>query len=110
MKSRVTVLRPSIQVDITTIRDRIIAGYTTIKSNVRCFIEPIGSDVLADSQFGIIGVDRFTMWFDGNETVQTNDVIKKGATFYEIKGVTKFNDLGFHLRCDAVRKNFTMAS
>ena len=106
MKDTVDILRAALAVDVTTIRDRIITGYTTIQSSVPCYIEAAGSELIADAQLGMVPVDRFSVYFPIAATVQVGDIIKDGTTYYKVLGVMNFSAHDFHKRIDAIQQNY----
>jgi len=106
MNQRATVLRPNFAVDVTTIRDRILTGYGTVKADVPVYLEPQGSDVVFHEQLGHTGVDTYAAFLPGGTGVQVNDVLLVEGVYYEVHGVLDFQRQGFHVRADVVRKNF----
>jgi len=109
MNQKATILRPNLSVDVTTIRDRILDGYGTVKVNVPIYLEPEGSDVVFHEQLGHLGVNTFVGYLPGQTNVLVNDVLLIESEYYEVRGVLDYGRQGFHVRVDTVKKNFHRA-
>ncbi len=113
-KQRVDILRPAHAVDVTTIRDKILTGYTAIATGVRCYMEWVHSDRVANSQLGGIGVDRMVFFFAKGTNVKINDVLKEAATpfngnkirYFDVVGVMRYDQYDFLVRVDVDLKNY----
>lgn len=105
MESLCSIQRAGIAVDVSFIRDRKISEWAVIKSNVPCYIEPAGVDIVPDGPMGRTPVERFTVYFQGDEPVRNNDRLLVGTVYYTVEGVQDYSDLrtGWHLTC-LVRK------
>lgn len=109
MKQLATVLRPSIAIDITTIRDRVLQGYTTVSTTVKIYLEHTGGNLVRHGQLGMIPLHTFTAFVGGNEDILTNDILKVDGTYYAVEDVEDFSNLKWHKRLSLVERNFTQA-
>lgn len=112
MSKKVDILRPALEVDVTIIRDRILVDYVVIASNVRCYREAAGGDIVYNENFGAIALERFAFYFPKDTNVNQNDVLKFThpitgiVSYYEVRSREDFSDQGFHVRCATVQKNY----
>lgn len=103
MIHRCDVQRATIVVDVTNIRDRRISAYATVEANVPCWFEHHGASLVRDGELGRIGVDRYSVYFEGRVDVQINDRLLKGSTYYVVEDVQNYSEEHFH-RTAIVRK------
>ena len=106
MSRKAEIWRANYVVDVTTIRDRVLTGYTTVKAEVPIYIEPTGTDFVGNTQLGNIGVDSFTAYVPAGSPVLVNDILKSDGEYFEVRGVSDFSKYGWQIRVDCVRKNF----
>lgn len=107
-KMKVDILRPAFQVDVTTIRDRVMVDYVIIGSNVRIHVEPVHSSLVDDRQIGSISVDRMVGFFDSKTNVLPNDILRENANIYngnatrhwKVSGKLDFSAYGFPITVD----------
>lgn len=106
---RCNVERPVFGTVSGTIQGKKITQWQTILSNAGCWFEHIGSSVVDDGLLGRVPVDRYTVWFAGNQDIQVNDRLKKGATYYIVEGVENFTDEGWHLKVEVRKENYAQS-
>jgi hypothetical protein len=109
MQHSCDIQRPGITVDVSYIRDRKISEWATIKASVPCYIEPAGVDIISDGAMGRTPVERFTVYFQGDEPVRNNDRLKVGTAYYAVEGVQNYSDLrtGWHVTVIARKMGYT---
>jgi hypothetical protein len=105
MEQTADIQRPNIIIDASNIRDRRISEWGTVKSSVPCYVEPAGTDMVPNAQLGRTVVERFTVYFQGDEPVQNNDRLLISGTYYTVEGTQDFSDFrsGWHMYA-SVRK------
>lgn len=114
MRQRVDILRPAIAIDVTTIRDKILTNYVVIQAAARCYMEPIRSERVMNSQLGGIAVDTMAFFFPKNTIIAVNDVLKEAANYhngqviryFDVVGVLRFSQYDSIVRVDANLKNY----
>lgn len=112
MNKKVDILRPVLEVDVTVIRDRILTDYTVIKADAKCYREAQPGNVIFDGMLGATAVDQFAFYFNRGTSVQPMDVLKFThpvtgiITYYEVRTREDFTDHGFHVRVQAIQKNY----
>jgi hypothetical protein len=106
MRQRATILRPNMAVETATIRDRVLQSYTTVATNVPCYFEHVGTEIVPDLQLGQVAVDRFSAFFPADTDVKINDVIQVDGADYQVVGVLSYARQGFHKQAACTLKNF----
>lgn len=102
------IQRADVDVNTSTIRDRRVAKYDTVKSSAPCWFEPQGTQYQFNDQLGQIVVKSFTVHFLGGENVVEGDRLKKDSTYYLVRSVDDNTAQGFHIRATVEQKNYAM--
>lgn len=105
MKQTATQKRVTVAVDVSSIRDRRVTTITTVKTGMPCFLEPTGTDVVADPALGRVEVARFELWVQGNEDLRAHDYVVVDGTSYLVEGVVRHHAWGWHLRASCIQMN-----
>lgn len=103
------VLRASLAVDVTVVRDKKITNFVTIYTNVPCWKQHSGSQLI-ESEFGRVPVDSYTFWFDSaGSGIQVNDRLKVDNDYYWVEGLIRNEDEDFHIQIQARKINFNQS-
>lgn len=99
MDQTCSIQRPNIVIDVSNIRDRKITEWGTVKADVPCYIEPAGVDIVPDGAMGRTPVERYTVYFQGDQPVRNNDRLLVGTTYYTVEGVQDYSSFrtGWHV-------------
>jgi hypothetical protein len=108
MDSLCDIQRANIIVDVSNIRDRRISEWGTVKSSVPCYIEPSGADITPDGMMGRTVVERYSVYFQGDQPVRANDRLLVGTTYYMVEGVQDFSSMrtGWHVTALVRKMNY----
>lgn len=103
------VLRASLAIDVTVIRDKKITNFVTIYRDVPCWKQHTGSDLM-EQHMGRVPLDLYTFWFDSaGGGIQVNDRLKVGSDYFWVEGVVKNSDEDFHIQVSARKITFVQS-
>jgi hypothetical protein len=99
------ILRANYMVDVTTIRDRILTDYSTVKDKVSCMVQDGGNDVINHPLAGMISVDRADVYFPGNCGVLPNDLLLIRGVYYDVGQMDDHSFNGWEIVAHCVKRN-----